>query len=216
MRDAERLISFLAKSLYQKETIIYHHQKVDLSCPWPRLSVKQAFQKFAQFDLDKAKDLKSFKKIVKNKGYQVNQDANWDDLFYLIFLNEIEPNFPKNRPMIIYDYPLPQAALAKRKSKNSFYAERFEVYIAGLEIANAFSELTDWQEQEKRLKHEQRLRKKLGKEVYDLDNEFIQALKTGMPETGGIALGIERLQLLLLDIQDINELLPFPAKKLFE
>ncbi|MEW5805563.1 MAG: EF-P lysine aminoacylase EpmA [Patescibacteria group bacterium] len=216
MKDAENLVSFLAKALYKKPVIVYGGKKIDLSLPWPRLSVKQAFKKFAGIDLDKVKSFNAFKKIVKNKDYQTNKSFDWNDLFYLIFLNEIEPNLPQNKPIIIYDYPLPQAALAKRKNKNSFYAERFEIYIAGLEIANAFSELTDWREQEKRLKQEQKLRRQLGKEIYQIDKDFIAALKSGIPETGGIALGIERLEMLLLDIQDINELLPFPAKKLFE
>ena len=84
-----------------------------------------------------------------------------------------------------------------------------------MELANCFSELTDAREQEKRLKQEKALRKKLGKEVYDIDKDFIEALKSGLPETGGIALGVDRLQMLLLDIKDINNLLPFPAKDIF-
>jgi lysyl-tRNA synthetase class 2 len=233
MKDTEELVLGLAQKLYHKKTITYQGQKIDLSLPWPRLSVKKAFQKYAGINLDKAKTLLSFKRVFKEKEYQLPHNCTWDDLFYYVFLNFIEPNFPKNRPIIVYDYPLPQAALAKpcsritatrsvNKSRDSlqnehtsFYAERFEAYIAGLEICNAFSELTDWQEQYKRLKSEQKLRQKLGKKTYDIDLAFIKALKSGLPETGGIALGIERLQMLLLNIQDINELLVLPAKELW-
>ena len=84
-----------------------------------------------------------------------------------------------------------------------------------MEIANCFSELTDAREQEKRLKQEKALRKQLGKDVYEIDKDFIQALKSGLPETGGIALGLDRLEMLLLDIQNINDLLILPAKELF-
>ncbi len=230
MNDTEELVNYLAKSLYKKERLTYNGQEINLSKPWPRISVKQAFKKYAGINLDRAKTLKDFKKQIK---ISLPRNADWNDVFYTVFLNQIEPNFPKNRPMIIYDYPLPQASLAKRKTtprlrsgqaprhdseqtgQESFYAERFEVYLAGMEIANCFSELTDAREQEKRLKQEKALRKKLGKEVYDIDKDFIEALKSGLPETGGIALGVDRLQMLLLDIKDINNLLPFPAKDIF-
>lgn len=214
MTDIEELLYFLNKKINHSSSLLnYQGQKIDLTLPWSRLNVKEAFLKYAKINLDKAKDLKSFKSQIKNKNYSLLD--NWDDIFYAIFLNEIEPRFPKNRPMIIYDYPLPQASLAKRKSKKSFYAERFEVYIGGLELANAFSELVDHKEQYQRLKREQILRKKMGKDIIPLDEDFIYALKLAMPPAGGIALGIERLQMLLLDIKDINDLLLFPAQNLF-
>lgn len=217
MSDTEELILFLARSLYKKDWIKYGKEKIDLRTPWPKISVKQAFKKYAGVNLDRAKTLKDFKRQVK---ISLPRNADWDDVFYTVFLNQIEPNFPKNRPIIIYDYPLPQASLAKktprlRSGQESFYAERFELYLAGLEIANCFSELTDAREQEKRLKQEKALRKKLGKEIYDIDKDFIEALKSGLPETGGIALGVDRLEMLLLDIKDINDLLLFPAKDIF-
>ncbi len=255
MSDTEELVCCLAKALHTRATpkaasfaggfgkagvatkaesagqeknwITYDGREIDLSRPWPKISVKQAFKKYAGVNLDKAKTLKDFKKQATTP---LPRNANWDDIFYAIFLNQIEPNFPKNRPIIVYDYPLPQASLAKRKTtfrlpstelrinrsgQESFYAERFELYIGGLEIANCFSELVDWKEQEKRLKQERRMRQELGKEVYDIDKDFIDALKSHMPETGGIALGVDRLQMLLLDIKDINDLLLFPAKDIF-
>jgi len=212
MKDTEKLICFLNKKINSSSYLNYQGRKIDLAPPWPRLSVKKAFIKYAKIDLDKAETLESFKSQIKNKRYLAN---DWNDIFYSVFLNEIEPNFPDNRPIIIYDYPLPQASLAKRKNKDSFYAERFEVYIGGLELANAFSELTDHQEQHLRLKQEQALRKKNKKSALPIDNDFISALKLGLPPSGGIALGLERLQMLLLDIEDINDLLPFPAQQLF-
>jgi len=218
MKDTEELVCYLVKKLYHHLYLFYQGKKIDVSLPWPRISVKQAFKKYVQINLDKTKNLNYFKTIAKEKGYRIGPASggvNWNDLFYLIFLNEIEPQLPKDRAIILYDYPLPQAALAKKKSKKSFYAERFEVYVGGMEIANAFSELSDWREQLKRLKEDQILRKKLNKEVIEIDKTFIQALKSGIPLASGNALGIDRLQMLLLDIKDIDELLPFPAKKMF-
>jgi len=201
MKDTEKLVYFLNKKINKSNYLNYQGQKINLALPWPRISVKSAFLKYAKINLDKKWQNCSF--------------DDWNTNFYSVFLNEIEPNFPKNRPIIIYDYPLPQASLARRKNKNSFYAERFEVYLGGLELANAFSELTDAKEQYQRLKKEQILRKKLKKSYIPIDEDFIYALKLGMPPSGGIALGLERLQMLLLNIKDINDLLPFPAKQLF-
>lgn len=219
MKDTEELICGLVKKLYRRPYFFYQKQEINVSQPWLKISVKQAFQKYAQINLDKAKNFQQFKALAGKKKYHINPlssgEAGWNDLFYLIFLNEIEPQLPKDRPVILYDYPLAQAALAKRKNKKSFYAERFEVYIAGVEICNAFSELLDWKEQLKRLKEDQKIRKKLKKEIISIDKSFIQALKSGILPTAGNALGIERLEMLLLDIKDIDELLTFPASKLF-
>ena len=215
MQDTEELVCAACLAVHNTLTIKYGNRRIDLSGPWRRISVKSAFQQWAHIDLDRCKTLAGFKKQAGKRNYPIPANVNWDDLFYLVFLNEIEPQFPKDKPIIVYDYPLPQAALAKRISPKSFYAQRFEAYIGGIEIANAFSELTDWREQYNRLKSERAVRKKLGKETYAIDADFIQALKNGMPETGGIALGIERLQMILLNVQDINKLLPFPASKLW-
>lgn len=212
MEDTEKLVSSLNKKINGSFYLNYQGQKINLTPPWPRITVRNAFLKYAGINLDKAKTLSAFKKQIINKSYLAD---DWNDIFYSVFLNEIEPNFPKDKPVIIYDYPLPQASLSKKKSKNSFYAERFEVYVAGLELANAFSELTDAKEQEKRLEEEQTLRKKMKKTFIPIDKDFILALKSGLLPSGGIALGIDRLQMLLLDIKDVNDLLPFPAKDLF-
>ncbi len=215
MQDTEELVCATCLAVNKTLKIKHGAQRIDLSRPWQRISVKQAFKQWTRIDLDQCQTIAGFKKQVGTRPYPIPKNANWDDLFYLVFLNEIETRFPKDKPIIVYDYPLPQAALAKRTSPQSFYAQRFEAYIGGIEIANAFSELTDWREQYARLKSEHTLRKKLGKEMYAVDMDFINALRSGMPETGGIALGIERLQMILLNIKDINELLPFPAAELW-
>jgi lysyl-tRNA synthetase class 2 len=216
MKDTEELVYDLVKKLRHHPYFFYQRQKIDVSLPWLRISVKQAFKKYAKINLDKTKNLNRFKTIIKHKGYHLSKTYDWNDLFYLIFLNEIEPQLPKDKAITLYDYPLPQAALAKRKNKKGFYAERFETYIGGMEISNAFSELLNWREQLKRLKEDQKVRKRLKKEFINIDKTFIQALKSGISPTAGNALGIDRLQMLLLDIKDIDDLLPFPAKQMFK
>ncbi|MDD5144697.1 MAG: EF-P lysine aminoacylase EpmA [Candidatus Pacebacteria bacterium] len=212
MKDVENLVLFLNKKINHSKYLNFQGQKINLTPPWPKISVKEAFLKYAKINLDKAHTIKSFSKQITKKEYL---SSDWNNIFYSVFLNEIEPNLPKDRPQIIYDYPLPQASLSKRKGK-SFYAERFEVYIGGMELANAFSELNDPGKQMLRFVEEQKLRKKMGKNFVPIDEKFIYALRLGMPPSGGIALGLERLQMLLLNLKDVDDLLIFPSSQLFQ
>ena len=116
--------------------------------------------------------------------------------------------------VFIYNYPAQMAALAKLSNEDPRYAERFELYINGVELSNAFSELTDAEEQKKRLEMERELRQKLNKPVYDIDEEFIKAVAL-MPPSAGIALGVDRLIMSLLGCQNINDVLVLPANELF-
>ena len=119
------------------------------------------------------------------------------------------------RPVILYDYPRSMAALARLKSENGRLAERFEVYCCGLELGNAFSELTDAKEQRRRLEEEQIERQRLGKPVISIDEQFLEAVEI-MPESAGIAFGLDRLVMLLIDSRDIRDVLFFPAEDLFK
>ena len=114
----------------------------------------------------------------------------------------------------MYEYPASMAALSKKCEADNRYAERFEVYINGIEIANAFTELNDPVEQKQRLESERIEREKMAKDNYPVDVSFIEALSLGMPPAGGIALGVDRLVMLLTESEDINEVLYFPYKDL--
>lgn len=226
MNDVENIFLYILRSLYKQNQkskiknkklgenfLIYQNQKIDLSLPWPRLTMKQVFE-WVGINLDKVLDFKSLAAVAKKRGYTVNRGERFEDIFFKIFLNEIEPRLDRKRPLILMDWPAEMAALSKRKKSDPRYAERFEVYIGGLELANAFSELTDPIEQKKRLKKEQRLRKKMEKEVYNIDKEFIAALSS-MPPSGGIAMGVDRMVMLFTDAKSIEEVLFFPAKQIF-
>ncbi|MFZ2414597.1 MAG: EF-P lysine aminoacylase EpmA [Minisyncoccia bacterium] len=215
MDDLEKLVLSLNKILGCGTRINSNDISIDLKSPWPRLKVNDAFKKWARIDLNKCQNLKSFKRAIQHAKLKINTKNinDWNDLFYSVFLNYLEPNFPKDKPLIIYDYPLPQGALAKRKSKNSFWTERFEFYLGGIEMGNCFSELTDGSEQEARFKTEQKIRKDLGKEVFQLDKDLIEALKIGLPPTSGIAIGLDRLFMLLLGLSDLREYLDFPTNQ---
>jgi len=164
--------------------------------PFERISVAEAFEKYA--------------------GRDALELADDESEFYKVFLNEIEPQLGKGAPTILYDYPAQMAALSKVKTDDPRFAERFELYMNGLEIANAFTELTDAAEQRRRFEEEREDRRRLGKHDYGFDEDFLSALEEGMPESGGIALGVDRLVMALLDEKDIRNVLAFPADSMFK
>jgi lysyl-tRNA synthetase class 2 len=125
--------------------------------------------------------------------------------------DKIEPNLGKEVPTILYDYPVSMASLSRKKPDDPRFAERFELYVCGIELANAFSELTDADEQRKRFTEEMDIKEKLYGERYPIDEEFIAALEHGLPESGGIALGIDRLIMLATGAQNIEDVLWTPV-----
>lgn len=225
MRDCEELLVFINTYLMRSKVdhgvtrpteLLYQGKHIDLSAPWERLTTVQAFRRYAHIDLLKALDRKKLGPIAIKKGYTVSQKDTWEELYDQIFLNEIEPKLGRGKPTIIYDYPASQAALSKKKKSDPRFAERFEFYIEGLEIGDAYSELTDAGEQLERFKLESKERKRLGKTVHPTDMDFIEALKAGMPESGGIAVGVDRLIMLFADVTDIADTLFFPREDLFD
>jgi lysyl-tRNA synthetase class 2 len=128
-------------------------------------------------------------------------------------LNEVESHLKE--PVIIHHYPAQMAALSELSEEDPGYAQRFELYIGGIELANAFTELTNAEEQQKRLQSEQAQRISLRKETYNIDIEFIAAVKR-MPKSGGIALGVDRLVQILSGCKNIDDVLPLPASELFK
>lgn len=195
--------------------LTYQSSPIDLSTPWPRFTTNELFIKYCELNLLENQNFDTFKKNAEAKNFDTNGCENWDDIYFKIFLNNIEPELTKiNQPIFIYDYPASQAALAKRSASNKFFAERFELYIKGIELANAFSELTDSKEQRARLIEEQNLRKTMGKTILPIDEEFLSALDRITVPTAGIALGLDRLIMLLLDKKSIEEVILFPMNKM--
>ncbi len=145
------------------------------------------------------------------------QAAGWDpvnqfnaDRFDLDMVNIIEPSLPNNQCAVLMDYPAPVAALARRKPDNPLVAERWELYAGRLELANAFSELTDPAEQRQRFEQARAQKQKLGEPIAPLDEDFLQALEQGLPPCAGVALGFDRLLMALTGTQEIADILPFP------
>lgn len=189
---------------------------IDLTPPWERLTVREAFMTYARMDIDVIVTDAAMRDLLAAKGYQTESQTTWEQGYHQIFLNEIEPHLGRARPTILYEYPASMAALARRKPDDPRNAERFEFYIAGTELGNAFSELTDADEQQARLVAERDERAALGKNLYDLDHDFIAALRVGMPPSAGIAVGVDRLVMLFAGASSIQETLWFPADELFD
>jgi len=216
MVDCENLCIEVAKKVrtdFDSSYFNYLKREFNLTPPWPKLSVTKLFETYVGVDVDTltSDDLIA---VATEKGLQA---ADWDDAFNLLLMNFIEPELVKmNTPVFIYDYPIQQAALAKRSAKDDRFAERFELYFAGIELANAFSELTDANEQQQRFEQELALRKKLGKTEYKMDAAFIEALRSGMPESGGVALGVDRLIMIMANVPSIKDTLLFPIEELFD
>ncbi|MBI2482808.1 EF-P lysine aminoacylase GenX [Candidatus Uhrbacteria bacterium] len=212
MRDGEALVHTLLRA---RRTLRYQDQIIDCATPWERLTMRQAWRRYARLDLDGLLTRTAMARACRAKGYTVTAGDTFDDLFFKIHLSEVEPKLGRARPTFLTDWPASMAALARKKSRDPRYAERVELYLGGLELANGFSELTDADEQLARFREDQRLRKRLGRTPYPIDHAFIAALRR-MPPTAGIALGIDRLVMLLCDAATVDEVRWLPTKKLWE
>jgi lysyl-tRNA synthetase class 2 len=175
--------------------------------------MKEIWMKYVGVNLDDYLIEEKMHELCIQLGYKPKENEPYEDLFYRIFLNKIEPNLGIENPVIIYNYPAQMASLARLNQEDPRYAERFELYANGIELANAFSELTDSVEQEKRLLEEKKLRQKLNKDVYDIDHEFVSSL-TEIKSAAGIALGVDRLIQVLLGCKNIDEVLVLPMSLL--
>ena len=182
---------------------------ISLRPPFERLTCREAFSRYAGFD-PLTLDAQAFAQAARACGVRPATDASWDDLFTQVLLERIEPALGIDRPTYLTEYPASQAALARLKPSDPRVAERFELYAGGLELANGFSELCDSREQRERLREEQELRRRLGRDVFPLDEKFLSALdRTG--EAGGVAVGFDRLLMLLTGAETIADVLLFPA-----
>lgn len=178
----------------------------DKGVKFQRTSMKQLWKEQIGVNLDDYLDQISMKQLCAQRGYETAKGESYEDLFYRIFLNEIEPHFSKDAFTFVYDYPAAMAALARLGSDHR-YASRFELYHGSLELGNGFHELNDRSEQQRRFEDEQGLREKLSKKVFPIDQEFILAV-SNLPNCSGIAIGFDRLVMALLGCQNIEDVIP--------
>jgi lysyl-tRNA synthetase class 2 len=192
MEECEELIRSVVRAIGLEQKIIFRGCEIDLSEPWERISVKEAFHSHTQTSVNEA--------LERN-------------LFDEIMVQEIEPILGVEKPTFIYDYPAQRGALARLKQEDQTVAERFELYMGGLELANGFSELVDSEEQRKRFLTENENRQSNGKPIYSMPDKFLAELDD-MPPSVGIALGVDRLVMVFLDAETIDEVVAFIPEEL--
>jgi len=184
---------------------------------WEEISVADAFARHANIDLlatapdPHRPDATLLRKAMEPLSLRTAPDDRWEDLFFRVMGEKIEPHLGRDRPTFLCDYPISMAALARPLPHDPRVAERFELYIAGIEIANAFGELTDADEQLRRFETDSALRKKLYGDAFPIDRDFIAALRHGMPQAAGIALGLDRLVMLCSKARHIEDVLWLPV-----
>ncbi|MBD1399766.1 EF-P lysine aminoacylase EpmA [Pelovirga terrestris] len=188
MHDCEGLIHHLVGH----KTFIWQEQEIDISTPWPRITVEQAFSQHSSTLLSQITGEKKFSELISN---------------------EIEPALPRNKPLFLTDYPAIQGSLARPKSDDSGCVERVELYIAGLELANGFTELTDATEQRRRFEKEEKQRQSTGKTPCPLPEKYLEELGA-LTNAAGIALGVDRLIMLLCNKPTIDEVVCFTPEQL--
>jgi elongation factor P--(R)-beta-lysine ligase len=184
-----------------------------LAPPWPRLSVGEACERFGRVRIDGDENAATLRERVRAAGWRVAADGDFSDIFFGFFLDAVEPELGRAQPTVLYDWPRPLCALARPKPGDPRVVERFEVYAAGLELCNAFGELTDVAEQRRRLEADLAERRRRRLPEYPIDEKFLDAL-AAMPPSAGIALGVDRLAMLLLGVADIREVLAFADDEL--
>ncbi len=213
MNLTEELISHVVLKICNSLKIKYLDNQIDFSAPWQRLTMKDAVKKYTGIDFDSFEgDINQLKKALEQK--QINFSLESDSIGKLlneVFEQKVEEHLIQ--PTFILDYPIEISPLARRDSLNMDFVQRFELFIAGRELANAFSELIDPVDQRSRLELQQSLKDAGDLEAHGIDEDFLQALEIGMPPTGGLGIGIDRLIMLITNSASIRDVIPFPLMK---
>jgi lysyl-tRNA synthetase class 2 len=213
--DVERLCAAVVQALAPSTRIVYQGQQVDLAPPWERLSVREAVQKHAGMNLNGDEPVAELIRKGRAAGHRIpDGTTSWDDAFFTIFLDAVEPRLGRGRPTILYDWPAPLAALARKKPGDPGVVERFEAYAGGLELCNGFGELVDPVEQRERLEGDLAERRRRGLPEYPIDERFLAALVEGLPPCAGVALGVDRLVMLACDAPAIRDVSAFVVDEL--
>lgn len=192
MDECEGLIQNVTADIGLGKPLTYSDHEIVLTSPWERISVEEAFKCYAKTSVKEALD---------------------QNLFDEMMVRDIEPKLGIERPTFLYDYPAQRRAMARLKQEDRTLAERFELYIGGIELANAFSELIDADEQRKVFQLEEETRRSRGKPVYPIPQKFLTELED-MPSSAGIALGIDRLVMVFLNAETIDQVVAFTPEEL--
>ena len=211
MELCENLFAYCANKLYGTTKITYQGEEIDLTPPWNRMTMAQAVEQYTGVNFAAAQSDEEARELAKSLHMEVSGDETRGTLLNAAFEEFVEEKL--TQPTFIMDYPVEVSPLAKRKADEPWLTERFELFITRREIANAFSELNDPVDQKERFLAQLKEREKGDEEAHMMDEDFVNALEYGMPPTGGIGIGIDRMVMLLADAYSIRDVLLFPTMK---
>lgn len=213
MKLVEDLFDTLCEKIYGKKEIEYQGQVINFKTPWKRLPFFDSIKEFADLDLRNS-DIDELKKIAEKHGITISKGCHRGKLLDSIFDNFVQDKLIE--PVFIIDYPKDVSPLAKEHRNDPSLVERFEPFVAGMEIGNSFSELNDPLEQINRFNIQKDFRDKGDFEAQPMDEDFIEAMSYGMPPTGGLGLGVDRITMLFTNSHSIKEVLLFPHMRSIE
>ncbi|MCD5405368.1 MAG: lysine--tRNA ligase [Desulfotomaculum sp.] len=210
MNLTEELISSVSKEVLGTTSVHYMGNDIKLDTPWTRMTMLEAIEKYSGVDFSDM-DFDEAKSKAEELGIEVDECKTTGDVLNEVFEQKVEPNLIQ--PTFIMDYPVEISPLAKRKKDNPKLTYRFELFIFGCEVANAFSELNDPIEQKKRFLEQLKKRQAGDEEAHVMDEDYIRALEYGMPPAGGLGIGIDRLVMLFTNSPSIRDVILFPLMR---
>ena len=210
----ENIFGYIADTVIGSRKITYQGEEIDLSSPWKRITMIDAVREYVGIDFEATEDTDQLKAQAKKAGVEFDDDITWGKLLYECFDQKVEDKLVQ--PTFVYDYPVDVSPLAKRKPTDKRMTERFEFFITGKEFGNAFSELNDPIDQKERFMAQVREREKGDDEAQMMDEDYVNALMYGMPPTGGLGIGVDRMVMLFTDAASIRDVLLFPTMKPIE
>ncbi len=208
MNTLEKMVYYAGKQAAGATEVKFGDDTINLKPPWPRIPLRDAVEQYSGIDFTRHPEADSLRAVMRQKGLEADPEKNWAKLVDDIVSACVQPKLIQ--PTFLYDYPASMSPLAKSKPDKKRVVERFEAFAGGLEIANAFSELNDPDEQRKRFTEQLAERHGEGEETWTIDEDFLLALEYGMPPAGGLGVGIDRLVMLLTNQQSIREVILFP------
>ena len=212
MTLTENMVAFVAKEVLGTTKIQYGENEIDLTPPWDRKTMIGSIKEATGVDFADYATAKEAEEAAKKLGVELEENMNWGKIVEAVFEDKVEPYIIQ--PVHIMDYPREISPLAKVHRNNPRLTERFESKVNGWELANAFSELTDPVDQRERFEAQALAKAQGDEEACDIDEDFINALEYGMPPTGGMGMGIDRLVMLLTNSSTIRDVIAFPTMKL--
>jgi len=210
----ERLVSHVARVVLGTQQVTFQGTTVDVTPPWPRVQMVEALERYSGISLEDLRDDETARHLARDRGLDVPENATWGMVLDELVGEFVEPHL--TGPVFLIDYPVEVSPLAKRKPGSPRLVERFEAFICGREVANAFSELNDPDDQRERFLAQAEERTRGHEEAHVMDEDYLVALEHGLPPTGGLGIGVDRLVMILADKPSIRDVILFPLMRPLE